>query len=256
MPRLVVLGTGTGVGKTHVSRALAVALRRADPQASIGAIKPVESGISADAQALADFRALEEVSNCSAPTPNPLYGFSEPLAPYLAALRAGVDPIELSAVTAWVTRWEHRVGPAPADSPHWSLVETAGGVFSPLAKGITNYDLALALEPAVWVLVAADALGTIHDTTATLEAMGARGRRPDHVVLSASRAMDASTGTHGRVLRELGIVEPVASLGPGETTLAGFAEALVARETSSRAATEQPATGNAPQSASDQSPES
>ena len=96
------------------------------------------------------------------------------------------------------------------------MVETAGGVFSPLNVSSTNFDLALALEPAVWVLVAADALGVLHDVSATLQAMSARGRLPDHIVLSAARAADASTGSNAAELCTLGVVQPSAVLARNE----------------------------------------
>jgi hypothetical protein len=96
----------------------------------------------------------------------------------------------------------------------WSLIETAGGVFSPLSTTRSNLDLARALEPAFWLLVAPDALGVLHDLTATLIAMGERSRRPDAVVPTASRGIDASTGTNARELARLGVVQVAAALPP------------------------------------------
>ena len=94
----------------------------------------------------------------------------------------------------------------------WTVIESAGGVFSPLAIGLTNFELALALGPATWVLVGADSLGVLHDVSATMQAMRARGRQPDHVVLSAARERDASTGRNAAELAALGIVTPSAVL--------------------------------------------
>jgi len=129
----------------------------------------------------------------------------------------------------WVRQAESEV--AIHISPHmaiWSVVETAGGVFSPLSATATNLDLALALEPAIWVLVAADSLGVLHDVTATLQAMRARGRAPDHVVLCAARAPDASTGTNAAELAALGIVTPSAVLArDDERGLAALATLLL-----------------------------
>ncbi|HEY8943664.1 MAG TPA: dethiobiotin synthase, partial [Polyangiaceae bacterium] len=109
----------------------------------------------------------------------------------------------------------------------WTIVETAGGVFSPLAKRTTNFDLARALEPCTWLLVAADALGTLHDVTATLEALRARGRSPDLVVMSASRTPDLSTGTNAGVLAELAIAHPAAVLSRGHSDLKPLARLLL-----------------------------
>jgi dethiobiotin synthetase len=87
----------------------------------------------------------------------------------------------------------------------WTVIETAGGVFSPLSASATNFDLAQALEPAIWLLVAADALGVLHDVSATLQAMRARARLPDYVVLSGAREADRSTGTNAAELTALRI---------------------------------------------------
>jgi dethiobiotin synthetase len=104
-------------------------------------------------------------------------------------------------------------------TPHavsYQLIETAGGLFSPLSRGTTNLDLALALEPALWILVAHDGLGVLHDVRTTLLALRAMtNRTPDYLVLSASRAPDASTGTNARELARLGLPRPVAVLSAG-----------------------------------------
>jgi dethiobiotin synthetase len=103
-------------------------------------------------------------------------------------------------------------------TPHavsWQLIETAGGLFSPLSRRATNLDLALALEPALWILVAHDGLGVLHDVRATLLALRAvTTRTPDYLVLSASRTPDASTGTNAHELARLGLPKPIAVLSP------------------------------------------
>jgi dethiobiotin synthetase len=109
------------------------------------------------------------------------------------------------------------------------LVETAGGLFSPLAESLTNWDVARSLEPARWLLVAPDALGVLHDVTATLGAAAARGRTPDLVVLSAAREPDASTGTNAGELQRLGLVARPFALGRNESTgIASLVDALLA----------------------------
>lgn len=206
MRRLIVLGTGTGVGKTHVSVALVRALRARAPSLPVLALKPVETGLGegtvSDAQCLADAAGIA--------LPGHAYGFTDPISPHLAAARAGVR-IDVTRAVAWI---DNTIRDTALSEQSWCLVETAGGVFSPLAPTVTNFELARALEPAVWLLVAPDALGVLHDVTATLEAMKHRGRTPDHVVLSAARGVDASTGTNATELARLGIAEPSAVLGP------------------------------------------
>jgi len=192
--RIVVLGTGTDVGKTFVTAALARGLSRSGP---VLALKPVESGVvggaTGDAGTIATAAGHEPRLS--------RWRYREPVSPHLAARLAG-DAIDVGDVVAWVEHEEARASSAT----HFSLVELAGGAFSPLAPGSTNVDLALALEPAVWVLVAPDALGVLHDLGATLRALP---RRPDAVLLSQSRPRDASTGTNAAELERLGICSVV-----------------------------------------------
>jgi dethiobiotin synthetase len=117
------------------------------------------------------------------------------VSPHLAARQAG-QVIDIDAVVCWVESQE------AASSPDITLVESAGGALSPLGAGVTNLELALALDPALWILVAPDSLGVLHDVSATLRALP---RLPDAVVLSAARAPDASSGTNARELEALKI---------------------------------------------------
>jgi dethiobiotin synthetase len=111
----------------------------------------------------------------------------------------------------------------------WLLLETAGGAFSPLSSRTTNRDLATILEPAIWVLVASDSLGVLHDVRATLTALDAVGRRPDFLVLSQARDADSSTGTNERELRRVGLPKPIAyaSRGADSSALEPLARALL-----------------------------
>ena len=93
------------------------------------------------------------------------------------------------------------------------VIETAGGVFSPLTESLTNFDLARCLGAAQWVLVAPDRLGVLHDVASTLQAMKSLGRSPDWLVLSASAPPDSSTGTNGAELQRLGVSVPLIELG-------------------------------------------
>jgi dethiobiotin synthetase len=213
--RVVVLGCGTGVGKTRVSTALLRALvSRRVP--ALG-LKPIESGIvrAEDAEGAppgSDAAALTDAGSLRTRVLHPLYALAAPVSPHLAARSAGVQ-IDLQSVATWVSDAESAVTPhVPSHSALWSVIETAGGVFSPLAPALSNFELALALEPATWVVVAADALGVLHDVSATLKAMRANGREPDHLVLSGARAPDQSTGSNAAELTTLGIAVPSAVL--------------------------------------------
>lgn len=210
--RIVLLGTGTGVGKTFVGALLARSLRQVER--SVLGLKPIESGIPSRAKSnhlptdtvppLGSV-ALSEAPLSDAATLSAASGldvghfraFPDPVSPHLAARRAG-ESIRVEDVVEWVGAQE-RAHPDRA----LTVVETAGGVLSPLGEATTNFDLALALEPAVFVLIAPDALGVLHDVAATLLACRSLGRVPDLVVLSGARPADASTGANADELMQI-----------------------------------------------------
>lgn len=194
--RLVVLGTGTDVGKTYVTALLAVGLAR---RARVLALKPIESGVApgvaGDAGVLAEKAGHPAILSS--------WRFPRGVSPHLASRDQGIT-IDVAQVAAWVEAREREHAPAI------TLIESAGGALSPLAAGVSNVELALAVQPAVWVLVASDSLGVLHDISATLRALP---RRPDAVVLSSARAPDASTGSNAVELRRLQICEVLAEIG-------------------------------------------
>jgi len=200
--RIVVVGTGTGVGKTWLSCAL---LRRlgALGHTAIG-LKPIESGVipgmATDAAALAS-AGFGIGTGTDTRGSAPPYRLVDPISPHLAARRAGVE-IELELALRYVQDQESVI--AAHVSPV-TLVESAGGLFSPLGHGVTNFDLARSLDPAAWLLVAPDSLGVLHDLTATLLAARALGRMPDAIALCRARPADASTGTNAEEVARLGI---------------------------------------------------
>lgn len=199
--RIVVLGTGTNVGKTYVTARLAAALRGS---ARVLALKPIESGVvdgggsDAEAIALAAGHALVKSP----------WRFIAPVSPHLAARQAGLT-LALGEIVDWVASEEAK------HAPTLTLIETAGGAFSPLAPGVTNAALAQALQPALWLLVAPDALGVLHDVSATQLALAAYHRAPDALVLTSARTLDASSGSNAAELRALGIANPLLTLAPG-----------------------------------------
>ncbi len=200
--RVVMLGTGTDVGKTYVTACVARGLRA---HGSVLALKPIESGVDGDA--LGDAGSIAEAAGHAARL-SP-WRLRRPVSPHLAAREQGVS-LAVDEVARWVEAEERGAGAAV------TLVESAGGALSPLGVGVTNVELALALEPAVWLLVAPDALGVLHDLTATLRALP---RAPDAVLLSGARPADQSTGSNATELKRLGICEVLETV-PRESTQA------------------------------------
>jgi dethiobiotin synthetase len=235
LARVVVLGTGTAVGKTYVSCALIRALR--GHGASAIGLKPVETGVRGNDSKFhtTDAQLLERAAELAIRAPHPAWSFEEAVSPHLAAKRAR-QVLEPAAIAQWVHQIEFDMTPHVTShrATSWCVIETAGGVLSPLSGSASNFDLAQALSPAIWVLVAPDALGVLHEVRATLLAMAVLGRKPDYVVLSAARASDASTGTNARELEDLGITRVTETLADGQSMLTVLAAALVTSISNSR----------------------
>ena len=180
-PLLVVTGTGTSIGKTHVSTAL---LLHASQRTRTCGYKPVESGASSaqttDHQRLHDAGTLH-VKHL------PLYSLQAPVSPHLAARLEGIS-IDWSGVVGAVKELRSD-GTAV-------LVEMPGGLFTPLTATMRNVDALALLEPSMTLLVAPDALAVLHDVGATVTAASALDAIIDGVVLVAPSTADASTGTN------------------------------------------------------------
>lgn len=180
---VVITGTGTAIGKTHAAEALILAWTR---RGSVIGLKPVESGVrdQADAARLAAVSSFH-VKQSSA------YRLAAPLSPHLAARDEGIA-IRIDSIVADVFCARKAV--------ETTVVELAGGLFTPLADGVSNADLIVALAPDSVLLVAPDRLGVLHDVAATVRAAAAMSVRLDGVVLVAPDRRDASTGRNASEL--------------------------------------------------------
>lgn len=160
---LFVTGTDTGVGKTLVACALLRAL--ADRGLRVAGMKPVAAGREPDGT-FHDVEGLVAAANIAAPREwvNP-YAFDLPIAPHIAAARAGVR-IELPRILA---AWRELSGLADA-----VVVEGVGGFRVPLNESEDAADLAAALAlPAV--LVVGLRLGCLNHALLTAQAVRAAG---------------------------------------------------------------------------------
>lgn len=170
MIRYGITGTDTGVGKTVVACALIAALR--DRGLSVAAMKPVETGVEgepADARRLCDAAGGQDSLDDVCPE-----RFGEPLAPWVAARRAG-RPIALSALEAARARLE-----SGRDA---LIVEGAGGLLVPIADGVA-YDTLFRRWDLDCIIVAANRLGAINHTLLTVRAVRTAGLRLRAVVLN------------------------------------------------------------------------
>jgi dethiobiotin synthase len=168
---LVVSGTGTGVGKTVVTAAIAaLAIARGD---RVAVVKPAQTGTAAGE--VPDTETVRRLTGLA--DTHELARFPDPLSPEAAARVAGLAPLDLRAAADYVAKL--------AESRDLVLVEGAGGLlvrYDP--GGGTIADLAAALD-APFALVAAAGLGTLNHTALTLEALAARKLAPAGVVIGS-----------------------------------------------------------------------
>ena len=185
LPGLFVVGTDTGVGKTHVASSIARSWRLDGHR--VGVLKPVASGATSIGGQLVsdDAERLIEAAGGGIPRDRvaPIV-FEEPLAPPVAARRRGT-PLTMEEVRQAVFEsldwWEGRA--------EVMVVEGVGGLLCPLAEGATVADLAIFLDYPILV-VALRGLGTLNQTLMTIEAARSRGLRVAGVVLNGARPTD------------------------------------------------------------------
>jgi dethiobiotin synthetase len=180
VPGLFVAGTGTDVGKTYVTATIIQAL--VANGRTVEALKPVVSGFDPAAPEASDpavlLAALGRAATAEALAEVSPWRFREPLSPPIAARREGkvIDADEVTALC------RERVRQA---QDRLLVVESAGGIMSPLSEKTTMLDLAAALKLPI-VLVAGSYLGTVSHTLTALAAMAARRVTPLAVVVSES----------------------------------------------------------------------
>ncbi|AUY52555.1 dethiobiotin synthase [Streptomyces sp. CB01881] len=180
-PVLFVTGTGTEVGKTVTTAAVASAALQAGLRVAV--LKPGQTGVEPGEPG-----DVEEVARLvGAPlagrlTLRELVRYPEPLAPDTAARRSGrpyLAPADTAAAAAELAHDHDLV-----------LVEGAGGLLVRYDdEGRTLADQALAARdlglPAQLLLVATAGLGTLNTTSLTAEALAARGLPLFGVVIGA-----------------------------------------------------------------------
>ena len=198
MRDLLVTGTDTAVGKTLITSALIMALRARGARA-IG-FKPAETGV--DAAEPLDSALLAQASGESDPRASPLLQLREPLAPAVAAERAGVA-LNPDAVESRIDQLRQ--------AGYTVVVEGAGGILVPLAWDYTVLDLAAARDLDA-VVVARAGLGTLNHVAMTVMILRSRQIPIRGVVLNGRRASpDLAETTNpealGRMLRGIRIVE-------------------------------------------------
>ncbi len=172
MTRLLVTGTGTGVGKTIVTAAIAALALDAGRTCTV--VKPAQTGVAGDEDG--DLADVVRLAGDAVDTIE-VARYPDPLSPEAAARRSGRAPVRRDVVADVVRR-------ASADSDV-VLVEGAGGLLVRYDdRGLTVADIARDTGLSVLLVVAAG-LGTLNATALTIEAVRARGLDLAGVVIGA-----------------------------------------------------------------------
>ncbi len=167
MSALFVTGTGTGVGKTVVTAALAALARE---RGSCTVVKPAQTGVTDEPGDVDDVLRL-----AGAVGTRELVRYPDPLSPAAAARASGRAPLDPAAFYDVVLRLTDDL----------VLVEGAGGLLVRFDEdGTTLADLARGLRAPVLVVVE-PGLGTLNHTALTLEALAHRGLELSGLVIGA-----------------------------------------------------------------------
>jgi len=190
IPGFFITATGTGAGKTFLSRGLVRAL--VSRGARVAAIKPLETGCidgaALDAIALARAAGRPELATAAG-----LYRARLAAAPYAATL-AGEAPVPSTRALV------RAISDACAGASH-AVVEGAGGLLVPLDHARTTADLIRALRlPAV--VVARAVLGALSHVLTLDQAARALDVPVAAVILSRHPTADVSRTSNAQILRE------------------------------------------------------
>ncbi|MFI0233228.1 dethiobiotin synthase [Streptomyces sp. NPDC017086] len=171
MPVLVITGTGTEVGKTVTTAAVAATALAAGR--SVAVLKAAQTGVGPDERGDAD-----EVARLAGPvTAAEVARYPEPLAPGTAARRARRAPVHPREVAERAAKL--------ATEHDLVLVEGAGGLLVRFdAAGGTLADVARLLEAPV-LLVAQAGLGTLNTTELTARELRRRELELTGVVIGS-----------------------------------------------------------------------
>lgn len=166
-----ITGTGTGVGKTLVTAALALHLKKRG--LTVGVMKPIETGVSATRKAQSDAARLRSIIE-SEETPAAIcpYSFELPVAPLAAAQTEGqtINPDTIKKVYRLLSgRYDCMV------------VEGIGGVHVPITTSSDVMDLIKQLRLSV-IVVGRSGLGGINHALLTIEALR---RKHIHIIALA-----------------------------------------------------------------------
>ncbi len=192
-PKLTTLffaGTDTDVGKTYVASLVAAGLRAEGKK--VGVYKPAASDcrlidgqlVASDAVSLWESAGRPLTIGDVCPQ-----RYIAPLSPPAAAAAEG-KTVNAELLRSGADIW--------GDGFDVRIVEGAGGLFSPLAEGVLNIDLAEQFPASKVIIVAANRLGVIHQVIATCDAAKHHGIHPSGIVLCQTKQVADASVTSNR----------------------------------------------------------
>jgi dethiobiotin synthetase len=214
---LFITGTGTGVGKTVVTAAIAAWLKSRGENFCV--YKPIQTGspdsnLPEDPTTIKQWVGADVETACS-------YCFPDPLAPYAADPKRTIQSSKILHDFKALQK-KHRI----------VLVEGAGGVRVPVAPHLEMIDLIRLLQIPVLV-VAHPQLGTINHILLTVDALLAKGIEVKGVVISGyppPEQQDLAIRTLLPTLEPFLSVPLLGTLPPIQLNPEGFMSALLAVE--------------------------
>jgi dethiobiotin synthetase len=216
--RVLITGTDTDIGKTHVSCALLDAVRTSGSSA-VG-LKPIASGASESAE-FSKHLENSDVLRLRAHSSNPnsdyalhnWYTFAPAIAPHIAARGSDLQQKSPDQLRSWLDR---------APTADFTLIEGAGGFCSPLfpleqkngtwADNFEHADLARTANAGVIVIVGLR-LGCIHQARSTIAMVQQQARFVGWIANDIDASMQKRAENLQTIIDYIG--PPLARLGFG-----------------------------------------
>ena len=158
---IYITGTGTGIGKTFVTKAI---INNLINKFKIVGIKPIAAGIEKETGFNEDVQILSSVSGLRYEESN-LYCFQKPVSPHIGADEEKAK-LDFNVIKDWIHELDKK--------NDFVLVEGVGGLLSPIDQFRTNIDLIKYLNLPVIVVVGLK-LGCINDALLTFEKIKSEG---------------------------------------------------------------------------------
>ena len=212
---VLVTGTGSGVGKTWVTVALARTLMRAGQR--VLAVKPVEVDCGSRGEG-EDGALLAEATGQTAPR-SALIRFGAPLPPALAS-GPEAEPVDFDALLLQLEPLRPEADVV--------LLEGTGGLLTPITWEWNAVELARSLGAGALV-VGSDSEETLNQMLLTLSALELGGVDLHGVVLTAPAEADATTGLNAGAISRLSGLDRVISVGREPDPLAAAERGALAK---------------------------